>query len=98
VQRKGAELRYEGSVWVGLSGQVPEALGGIDGSGRARALRLFAGHTLRAAREVLNLVGLDGRTASTILWTYRADRAKDELAAAGITEITSLVHQSQIPE
>lgn len=59
---------------------------------------VFAGHTLRAARDALNLVGLDGRTASAILWTYRADLAKDELAAAGITEITSLVHQSQIPD
>jgi adenine/guanine phosphoribosyltransferase-like PRPP-binding protein len=59
---------------------------------------VFAGHTLRAAREALNLVGLDGATASAILWTRRADLAKDELAAAGITEITSLVHQSQIPD
>ena len=59
---------------------------------------VFAGHTLRAARDALNLVGLDGTTASAILWTYRADLAKDELAAAGITEITSLIHQSQIPD
>ena len=59
---------------------------------------VFAGRTLRAAREALNLVGLVGRTASTILWTYRADLAKDELAAVGITQITSLIHQSQIPD
>jgi adenine/guanine phosphoribosyltransferase-like PRPP-binding protein len=59
---------------------------------------VFAGHTLRAARQALNLVGLDARAASTILWTYRADLAKDQLAAAGLTEITSLVHQSQVPD
>ncbi|MHB1595890.1 MAG: hypothetical protein ACYCO9_22650 [Streptosporangiaceae bacterium] len=56
---------------------------------------VFAGHTLRSARETLSLVGLDATTASAILWTYRADAAKDELAAAGITEITCLIHQSQ---
>lgn len=59
---------------------------------------VFAGHTLRAARQALTLVGLDGTTASAILWTRRADLAKDELAEAGFTEITSLVHQSQIPD
>jgi adenine/guanine phosphoribosyltransferase-like PRPP-binding protein len=59
---------------------------------------VFAGDTLRAAREALNLVGLHGTTASAILWTYRADHAKDELVAAGITEVTSLIHQSQIPD
>ncbi|MGH3279700.1 MAG: hypothetical protein ACRDNW_11250 [Trebonia sp.] len=57
---------------------------------------VFAGHTLCSAREALSLVGLDARTGSVILWTYRADAAKGELAAAGITEITSLIHQSQI--
>jgi adenine/guanine phosphoribosyltransferase-like PRPP-binding protein len=56
---------------------------------------VFAGHTLRCAREALGLVGLDATTASVILWTYRADTAKDELGAAGLTEITSLLHQSQ---
>lgn len=58
---------------------------------------VFAGQTLRSAREALSLVGLDGRTASAILWTYRADSAMDELAAAGMTEITCLAHQSSIP-
>jgi adenine/guanine phosphoribosyltransferase-like PRPP-binding protein len=58
---------------------------------------VFAGHTMRSAREALNLVGLDGKTASAILWTYRADAAKDELAAAGMTEITCLTHQSLLP-
>lgn len=58
---------------------------------------MFAGQTLRSAREALNLVGLDGKTASAILWTYRADAAKDELAAAGITEITCLIRQRLIP-
>jgi adenine/guanine phosphoribosyltransferase-like PRPP-binding protein len=58
---------------------------------------VFAGRTVRSAREALNLVGLDGTTASAILWTYRADAAKDELAAAGMTEITCLTHQSLIP-
>lgn len=57
---------------------------------------VFAGETLRAAREALDLVGLDSRTASAILWTYRADLAKEDLAAVGLTDITSLVHQSQI--
>lgn len=57
---------------------------------------VFAGQTLRSAREALSLVDLDGKTASAILWTYRADAAKDELAAAGITEIACLVHQSLI--
>jgi hypothetical protein len=53
---------------------------------------------MRSAREALNLVGLDGTTASAILWTYRADAAKDELAAAGMTEITCLTHQSLVPD
>jgi hypothetical protein len=41
----------------------------------------------------------DGRLvgASAILWTYRADAAKDELAAAGMTEISCLIHQRSIP-
>ena len=59
---------------------------------------VFAGHTVRSAREALNLVGLDGTTASAILWTYRADAAKGELAAAGMTEITCLTHQSRMPD
>jgi adenine/guanine phosphoribosyltransferase-like PRPP-binding protein len=59
---------------------------------------VFAGHTIRSAREALNLVGLDGATASAILWTYRADAAKGELAAAGMTEITCLTHQSLLPD
>jgi hypothetical protein len=59
---------------------------------------VFAGHTIRSARETLNLVGLDGATASAILWTYRADAAKGELAAAGMTEITCLTHQSLLPD
>jgi adenine/guanine phosphoribosyltransferase-like PRPP-binding protein len=58
---------------------------------------VFAGQTLRSAREALSLVGLDGKTASAILWTYRADAAKDELAAAGMTEITCLTHQNLMP-
>lgn len=58
---------------------------------------VYAGQTLRSAREALGLVGLDGKTASVILWTYRADAAKDELSAAGMTEITCLVHQSLLP-
>lgn len=57
---------------------------------------VFAGQTLRSARAALSLVGLDGKTASAILWTHRADGAKDELAAAGITEITCLTHQGLI--
>ena len=57
---------------------------------------VFAGHTLRSARAALNLVGLDGKTASAILWTYRADAAREELAAAGMTEITALIHQSLV--
>jgi hypothetical protein len=52
---------------------------------------------MRSAREALNLVGFDGTPASAILWTYRADAVKDELAAAGMTEITCLTHQSLIP-
>jgi hypothetical protein len=59
---------------------------------------VFAGQTLRSAREALSLVGLDGKTASAILWTYRADAAKDELAAAGMTEITCLTHQNLMPD
>lgn len=58
---------------------------------------VYAGHTLRSAREALGLVGLDGRTASAILWTHRADAAKDELAAAGLTEVTCLTHQRLLP-
>jgi adenine/guanine phosphoribosyltransferase-like PRPP-binding protein len=57
---------------------------------------VFAGQTLRSARAALRLVGLDGRKASVILWTRRADAAKNELAAAGLTEITCLTHQSLI--
>jgi hypothetical protein len=33
-----------------------------------------------------------------IVWTYRADAAMQELSAAGLTEITCLTHQSQIPD
>lgn len=58
---------------------------------------VFSGQTLRSAREALKRVGLDSRTASAILWTYRADAAKEELATAGITEITCLIHQNLIP-
>jgi hypothetical protein len=57
---------------------------------------VFAGHTLCSAREALSYVGLDATAGSVILWTYRADAANGELAAAGLTEITSLIHQSQI--
>jgi len=59
---------------------------------------VFAGQTLLAARDALSRVGLDGRTGSVILWTYRADAAEEELAAAGITEITCLAHQRLIPD
>jgi adenine/guanine phosphoribosyltransferase-like PRPP-binding protein len=58
---------------------------------------VFSGQTLRSAREALRLAGLDATTASAILWTHRADAAIEELAAAGITEITCLTHQSLIP-
>lgn len=58
---------------------------------------VYAGQTLRAAREALGLVGLDGTTASAILWTHRADSARDELAASGITAVDCLVHQSLLP-
>jgi hypothetical protein len=40
----------------------------------------------------------DDPAASAILWTYRADAAMDELAAAGLTEVTCLAHQSLMPE
>ena len=59
---------------------------------------VFSGQTIRSAREVLRLVGLDATTASAIVWTYRADQSVEELAAAGLTEVTCLVHQSQIPD
>jgi len=59
---------------------------------------VFSGQTVRSAREALGLVGLDATTASAILWTYRADASVEELAAAGLTEITCLAHQSQIPD
>lgn len=58
---------------------------------------VYAGHTLRSAREALSLVGLDANTASAILWTIRADAASDELAAAGLTEISCLIHQQMLP-
>jgi adenine/guanine phosphoribosyltransferase-like PRPP-binding protein len=58
---------------------------------------VFSGQTLRSAREALGLVGLDAGTASAILWTYRADASVQELTAAGMTEITCLVHQNAIP-
>ena len=58
---------------------------------------VFSGQTLRSARGALKLVGLDGKTASAILWTRRADGAMDELAAAGMTRITCLIHQNLIP-
>ena len=58
---------------------------------------VFAGHTLRLAREALRLVGLDPTTASVILWTHRADAAAPDLAAAGIVSITTLTHQGLIP-
>jgi hypothetical protein len=58
----------------------------------------ISGQTLRSAREALSLAGLDATTASAIVWTYRADAAMEELAAAGITEITCLTHQSLISE
>jgi adenine/guanine phosphoribosyltransferase-like PRPP-binding protein len=59
---------------------------------------VFSGQTLRSAREALSAVGLDARTASAIVWTYRADAAMEELSAAGLTEITCLTHQCQIPD
>jgi adenine/guanine phosphoribosyltransferase-like PRPP-binding protein len=58
---------------------------------------VFSGQTLRSAREALKLAGLDGRTASAILWTYRADAATEELATAGMIQITCLIHQNLIP-
>ncbi|HTJ66422.1 MAG TPA: hypothetical protein VL551_02720 [Actinospica sp.] len=58
---------------------------------------VYAGQTLRSARDALGLVGLDAKTASAILWTFRADAASDELAAAGITEISCLIHQRLLP-
>jgi adenine/guanine phosphoribosyltransferase-like PRPP-binding protein len=58
---------------------------------------VFSGQTLRSARRALEPVGLDGRTASTILWTHRADAAMAELAAAGMAEVTTLIHQALIP-
>jgi hypothetical protein len=54
---------------------------------------VFSGQTLRSARQALGLAGLDATTASAILWTYRAEAALEELAVAGMTEITSLAHQ-----
>lgn len=59
---------------------------------------VFAGQTLLAARDALSQVSLDATTASVILWTYRADGAKDELAAAGMTDVTCLAQQSLIPD
>jgi orotate phosphoribosyltransferase len=58
---------------------------------------VFSGQTLRSAQDALKLAGLDARTASAILWTYRADAATEELAAAGMTEISCLIHQNLIP-
>jgi adenine/guanine phosphoribosyltransferase-like PRPP-binding protein len=58
---------------------------------------VFAGRTLRSARDALGLVGLDGATASVIRWTRRADAAQQEPAAAGLTEVTCLIHQSLLP-
>ena len=59
---------------------------------------VFSGQTVRSAREALRIVGLDATTASAILWTYRADASVEELAAAGLTEVTCLARQSQIPD
>jgi hypothetical protein len=50
-----------------------------------------------SARQALGLAGLDATTASAILWTYRADGAVEELAEAGLTEITCLAHQASCP-
>lgn len=58
---------------------------------------VFSGQTLRSARAALGLVGLNATTASAILWTYRADAALEELAAAGLTQVTCLTHQRLIP-
>jgi adenine/guanine phosphoribosyltransferase-like PRPP-binding protein len=58
---------------------------------------VFSGQTLRSARAALQTVGLNGTTASAILWTRRADDAMDELTAAGITEVTCLIHQNLVP-
>jgi adenine/guanine phosphoribosyltransferase-like PRPP-binding protein len=58
---------------------------------------VFSGQTLRSAREALKLAGLDATTASAILWTYRADAATEELATAGMTGITCLIHQNLLP-
>ena len=59
---------------------------------------VFSGQTLRSARQALGLAGLDATTASAILWTYRADAALEELAAAGLTEVICLAHQSLMPD
>ncbi|HLI13369.1 MAG TPA: hypothetical protein VKY65_17385 [Alphaproteobacteria bacterium] len=58
---------------------------------------VFSGNTLRSARAALHRVGLDSKTASAILWTYRADAAREELATAGLTAITCLVSQDLVP-
>lgn len=58
---------------------------------------VFSGKTLRSAQAALQLAGLESQTASAILWTYRADAAREELAAAGLTRITCLLSQALIP-
>jgi hypothetical protein len=50
---------------------------------------VFSGQTLRSARQALEPVGLDGRTASTILWPHRADAADGGTGRRGMAEVTS---------
>lgn len=42
---------------------------------------VYSGRTLRSALDALELVGLAGNSASTILWTRRADAAVPETDA-----------------
>jgi len=49
---------------------------------------------MRCVCDEFEIPDREGRTG---LWTYRADAAKEELAAAGMTEITCLAHQRLTP-
>lgn len=59
---------------------------------------VYSGDTLCSAMEALRLVGLIGTSASTILWTRRADAAITELTERGLQTVSCLISQAQMPD
>jgi adenine/guanine phosphoribosyltransferase-like PRPP-binding protein len=59
---------------------------------------IYSGRTLCSALDALGVVGLASSSASAILWTRRADAAVPDLASRGLTSVTCLNSQAQMPD